>query len=683
MHDVHEFLKSLTIVLGIAALATVLFQRLRQPVVLGYIIAGLLIGPHVPFPLVANGDIVRTLSELGVILLMFSLGLEFSLSRLVRVGPTAGVTAVIQSFLVAWLGFLMGRVLGWTVLESVFVGATIAISSTTIIAKAFDEQGIGGRLRELVVGVLLLEDLIAIVFLAALTAIATGAGLSAGALFPAIGQLVAFLVAFVAVGMLLVPRFIRFVVRLGRKETTLVTSVGLCFAAAYLAQEAGYSVALGAFIAGSLVAESGHSEAIEHLVEPLRDVFLAIFFVSVGMLIDPALVLQHWGAIAAFTVLVIVAKVLTVSFGAFLGGTGIRIGVQAGMSMAQIGEFSFIIAGVGLALGATRDFLYPIAVAVSAITTLTTPWLIRAAEPFARWVDRKLPHPLQTFAALYGAWLERLRGRPNTRRDARVTRIVRLLALDALVLSALIAVWALELDTAVQGLTRTVAMAPTVARVLVVGVGCLIALPFVIGIGRLSKRLGAVLAATAIPHTSGKVDLEAAPRQVLVVTLQLGAALVAGAVVLALTQAFLPLYVGAAVLVVLLCGYGLVIWRRATNLDSHVAAGAQAVVEALARHARSGSSTAAHDGEMEKIHRLLPGLGAPVALRLLDTSPGVGRSLAELDLRGRTGATVLAISRGGEAIVAPGAAERLRPGDVVGVAGTEEAVAAARGILTG
>ena len=205
MHDVHEFLRSLTIVLGIAALTTVLFQRLRQPVVLGYIIAGLLIGPHVPFPLVANGDIVRTLSELGVILLMFSLGLEFSLSRLVRVGPTAGVTAIIQSFLVAWLGFLMGRLFGWSVLESVFVGAMIATSSTTIIAKAFDEQGIGGRLRELVVGVLLLEDLIAVVFLAALTAIATGAGLSPAALLPTIGRLTAFLLALVAVGILLVP----------------------------------------------------------------------------------------------------------------------------------------------------------------------------------------------------------------------------------------------------------------------------------------------------------------------------------------------------------------------------------------------------------------------------------------------------------------------------------------------
>jgi K+:H+ antiporter len=680
MHDLHEFLRSLTIVLGVAALTTVLFQRLRQPVVLGYLIAGLLIGPHVPFPLVADGDIVRTLSELGVILLMFSLGLEFSLSKLVRVGATAGVTALIQSFLVAWLGFLVGRLFGWSVLESVFVGAMIAISSTTIIAKAFDEQRIGGRLRELVVGVLLLEDLIAVVFLAALTAIATGAGLSAGALLPTIGRLTAFLVVLVAVGMLLVPRFIRFVVRLDRKETTLVASVGLCFATAYLAQTMGYSVALGAFIAGSLVAESGHSPTIERLVEPLRDVFLAIFFVSVGMLIDPALALQHWFAIAVFTVLVVVAKVLTVSFGAFLGGTGIRTAVQAGMSMAQIGEFSFIIAGVGVALGATRDFLYPIAVAVSAITTLTTPWLIHAAGPFAALVDRKLPHPLQTFAALYGTWLERLHSRPNVRRDARVGRIVRLLALDALVLAVLIALLALELDPVSAALTHALAIAPGLARWLVIGAGFALAFPLVVGIGRLSRRLGAVLAATAIPHGAGKVDLDAAPRQALVLTLQLGTALVAGAVILALTQAFLPPYVGPAVLIALLLGYGLAIWRRATNLDSHVRAGSQAVVEALAKYARSGHAEA-NDGAMEKVHHLLPGLGAPVALTLAETSPGVGKSLAELNLRGRTGATVLAISRADAAIVAPGATERLRSGDVLGITGTEEAVAAARAIL--
>jgi CPA2 family monovalent cation:H+ antiporter-2 len=352
------------------------------------------------------------------------------------------------------------------------------------------------------------------------------------------------------------------------------------------------------------------------------------------------------------------------------------------MSMAQIGEFSFIIAGVGLALGATRDFLYPIAVAVSAITTLMTPWLIRAAEPFAAFVDRKLPHPLQTFATLYGTWLERLRRRPDTRRDARVTRIVRLLALDALVLSALIALGAVELERAVGPLGRAFGIAPGVARASLIAGGCVLMLPLLVGIGRLSRRLGAIIGATAIPQGASKVDLDAAPRHALVLTLQLTAALVTGVIVLALTQAFLPPYLGVVVLTGLLLAYGLAIWRGATNLDSHVNAGAQAVVEALAKYARAGQ-TSVNDQAMEKVHRMLPGLGKPVALALAEDSRAVGRSLAELNLRGRTGATVLAISRDGQAIVVPGAGERLRAGDVLGVTGTEEAVAAAREMLGG
>src|SRR6266404_4874457 len=221
MHEAHEFLRSLTVVLAVAAVTTVVFQRLRQPVVLGYIIAGLIVGPHVPIPLVADHAIVQTLSELGVILLMFSLGLEFRFSKLARVGPTAAVTAAIQCGMMFWLGFVTGHLFGWTMLESVFTGALIAISSTTIIAKVFDEQRIGGRLRELVVGILLVEDLIAIVFMATLTTVATGAGLSAAALGATVGRLATFLVVLLVVGIVVVPRVMRFVVGIGRSETTL------------------------------------------------------------------------------------------------------------------------------------------------------------------------------------------------------------------------------------------------------------------------------------------------------------------------------------------------------------------------------------------------------------------------------------------------------------------------------
>src|SRR5688500_13767499 len=385
--DAHEFLRTLAVVLSAAGLTTVIFNRLRQPVVFGYLLAGMIVGPHVPIPIVADEATVQALSETGVVLLLFSLGLEFSLRKLIRVGPRAGIVAVVQTCLMVWIGYSIGRALGWTSIESFYAGAIIAISSTTIIAKAFQEQRVTGKFTELVLGILIIEDLVAIFLITILTALSVGSELSAGSLAVTAMRLGMFLVGLIGVGLLLIPRTVRAVVRMGRPETTLIASMGICFAAALLALTFGYSVALGAFIAGSLVAESGHEKTIEHLVEPVRDVFAAIFFVSVGMLIDPALVAQHWFPVLVMTAAVIAGNVIFVTVSAFLVGYTPRTAVQAGMSLAQIGEFSFIIASVGLATGATRPFLYPIAVAVSAITTLTTPWLIRSAGPAAAYVE--------------------------------------------------------------------------------------------------------------------------------------------------------------------------------------------------------------------------------------------------------------------------------------------------------
>src|ERR671922_1763751 len=264
MHDVHEFLRNLALVLGVAAGATILFQRLRQPVVFGYLTAGMIVGPHVPIPVVADEGMVRLLSELGVILLMFALGLEFSLRKLLAVGPTASVIAVLQTSAMVAAGFLVGRLFGWTLMESVYAGAVIAISSTTIIVKAFAEQKIRERFASIVFGVLIMEDLIAIFLLTILTAVSAQGSISPGDLLSTAGRLAAFLAALLVIGLLTVPRLMRAVVRLDRPETTVVTAMGICFAIAYLAQSFNYSVALGAFLAGSLVAESGEERPLEH-----------------------------------------------------------------------------------------------------------------------------------------------------------------------------------------------------------------------------------------------------------------------------------------------------------------------------------------------------------------------------------------------------------------------------------
>ena len=404
--DLSAFLATLALVLCTAAVTTVIFQRLKQPVILGYLLAGLLVGPHLTIiPAIAHEEATHILAELGIVLLLFGIGLEFSMRKLMRVGGTAGITGIIAISTIFWLGNGAARMMGWNPTEALFTGAAIAVSSTTIIAKAFDDQKIRGRLRELVFSVLIIEDLVSILMLTALTTIAAGQATSANQILSTALTLLGSLAVVIVIGLFIIPRAMRWLVGLGSNETTLVASMGLCFAGSYLAYAAGYSVAIGAFIAGSLIAESGEAHAVEKLVMPVRDLFAAIFFVSVGMLIDPALVQEHWVAVLVLTMLVVFGKVFAVSIGAFLSGAGTQVSLQAGMSMAQIGEFSFIIAAVGAASPAVREFLYPVMVAVSALTTLITPWLIKAAPTAAANLDRKMPRALQTFAALYATWV--------------------------------------------------------------------------------------------------------------------------------------------------------------------------------------------------------------------------------------------------------------------------------------
>jgi CPA2 family monovalent cation:H+ antiporter-2 len=675
-------LVALTIVLCAAGVTTVVFQRLKQPVVLGYILAGLLIGPHVPFPIVADSDVVLTLSELGVILLMFGLGLEFDLGKLFRAAPTAGITAVLQCSLMMWLGFLLAQLLGWTMMESLFAGAVISISSTTIIAKAFDEQGVRGGLREFVVAILILEDLIAVMLMAILTGVSTGSGLSAHELLLTIGRLVGFLVALVAIGLLVVPRLMRGVVNLGRPETIVVAAIGICFGISLLVQEFGYSIALGAFVAGMLVAESGKTEQIEPLVQPVRDIFAAVFFVAVGMLIEPREVANHWPAIVVFTALVVVGKVASVSFGAFMSGKGIKTSIAAGMSLAQIGEFSFIIAGLGLSLGVIGGHVYPVAVSVSAITTLLTPALIRRSLRLASFVDRKLPKPLQTFVGLYESWIESLRASRAASRSM-VRRFIATLALDVGVIAAVLIGTSLSFDTLVELAREHVGLARSSARLVIVIAGGALVLPFCVSVLRTTHRFARRLAEAAVPNQrSDAPDLGRQPRMVVEAAVRFVGIVIAGLALIAITQPFLPGYTAAAVLLTAAVVLAVLFWRTAAGLHGHVRAAAQAVIEVLGAQRATKALESAGD-PLETTRTLFPGLGAPVRYELKPESPAIGRSLANLELRAATGATVLAIVRGEQGFAVPDAHAPLQAGDILAITGTDDAIAAAMALFDG
>jgi CPA2 family monovalent cation:H+ antiporter-2 len=686
MDNAHTFLENLALVLCTAAVTSFLFQRLKQPVVFGYLVAGMIVGPFVPIPLAADEKVLQTLSDLGVILLMFSLGLEFRLQKVAQIAATSGLAALLETTTMLGLGYFTGYLLGFTVLESVFMGAMLAISSTTIIARAFDENDVKGRLREIVFGILIVEDLIAIILIALLTAFAAGAGLSAWSLTITVVRLMTFLGGMIVVGVLTVPRFVRGILRLERMETTLVGAIGLCFAAAYLAYAFGYSVALGAFIGGSLDAESGESGRIERLVHPVRDMFVAIFFVSVGSLIDPRVVIEHWGAVLILSGVVIVGKVLAVTAGAFITGNGLRYSIQTGMSLAQIGEFSFIIAGVGLAAGATRSFFYPVAVSVSAITTLVTPWLIRAAEPTALWVDRKLPRPIQTSVSLYASWVDRIRNAPPTAGRSRTRRLVRVILIDAALLALVMIGAGAERGRFTTLFSQWTGASPSQSLLLVIAGAAVLAVPLIFGLVQSARMLGFVLAMRALP-TAGrrKADFAAAPRRALVTMLQIGTLLIVGVPIVAVTQPFIPNFPGFTLLAILIVVFGIAFYRSALNLQEHARAGAEVIVAALTPQMADDEDEENLFKTMEHVAIMLPGLGEPVPVRIDATSPAVDRTLAELNVRGKTGATILAITRKGETgakVVVPSGKERLQVGDILALAGTQEAVDAATEILT-
>ncbi|HEY0552538.1 MAG TPA: cation:proton antiporter, partial [Verrucomicrobiae bacterium] len=371
MHGV-ALLQDLAVVMIVAGLVTVLFHQFKQPVVLGYIIAGVIIGPHTPpFQLIEDKETIDTLAELGVVFLMFSLGLEFRLRKLKKVGVTALIAATLEILLMFWVGYEVGQLFGWSKMNSIFLGAMLSISSTTIIVKALGELGKSKEhFAQLIFGILIVEDILAIVMIALLSGIAMTGTFQAQAVLVTTTKLVIFLAVALVAGLLTVPRLLGYVGKFKSDEMLLVAVLGLCFGVSLLAVKLGYSVALGAFIIGAVIAESREIGRITHLMEPVRDMFSAVFFVAIGLLIQPALLGHYAVPILVISFAVVVGKVLTCSFGAFVAGNDRRTSLRVGMGLAQIGEFSFIIAALGLSLKVTSDFLYPVAVTVSAITTL-------------------------------------------------------------------------------------------------------------------------------------------------------------------------------------------------------------------------------------------------------------------------------------------------------------------------
>lgn len=648
-----HLIADLGLILAAAGITTLIFKKIRQPLVLGYIIAGVLVGPHVSLvPTVGSGDDIRIWAEIGVIFLLFSLGLEFSFKKLIRVGGSASITAIVEVVCMLGIGYVAGQLLGWSAMDSIFLGGILSISSTTIIIRAFEELGVKTqKFASLVFGVLVIEDLVAIVLLVLLSTLGVSQQFAGQEMLVSVLKLCFFLVLWFMAGIFLIPSFLKYTRALMNDETLLVVSLGLCLLMVIFATEAGFSPALGAFIMGSILAETTQAERIEHLVKSVKDLFGAVFFVSVGMLIDPEMLWRYGGAVVAISVVTIVGKLLSTSIGALMSGQPLKQAVQAGMSLAQIGEFSFIIATLGLTLNVTSDFLYPIAVAVSALTTFTTPYLIRLSEPLYVFIDKRLPARWSAVLNRYHSDTQVVAALSNWKTVLRsyiLTMVVHSVVLFSIILlstNVLTPFIANNIDSGIQG------------QLITAGVTFFAMAPFLwaLAVRRIHGSAYTNLWAENKYSRGPLVILELSRIGLAMLFLvlsvyQLSSSWIAFVVALAVAVGVLLLFSAKLQSV-----YGRIERRFIDNFNER-----EAAVEE---------------------EPLVPWDGHIVYFQVTPESSVVGKTLTELAVREKYGVSIALIERGKLTIAAPGGHERLYPGDRLALIGTDEQLQQVRPVV--
>lgn len=641
MNHLPPLITDLGLILAAAGIVTLLFKWLRQPLVLGYIIAGFFVGPNFNvFPTISDGQSITTWAEIGIIFLLFGLGLEFSFKKLIKVGGTAAITALIGVATTVTWGYLIGRVLDWSAMDCLFMGGILGISSTAIIIRAFDELGVKPRrFAGVVTGVLVIEDLVAVILLVLLSTVAVSKEVSGEELIMAVLKLAFFLVLWFVSGIFLIPSFLQRTRKLMNDETMLVVSLALCFGMVFLAAKAGFSSALGAFIMGSLLSETFQGARIEHLLKPVRDLFAAVFFVSVGMLIDPAMLKEHIVPILLGTVVLLIGKPTFATIGAVISGQSLKTAIRAGMSLSQIGEFSFIIATLGLSLKVTSSFLYPIAVAISVITAFTTPYMIRASDPVQRYIDKWLPARWRAKLQSYSSGAQSITGMSDWK------RILRAYAINTVVFSVLLVGVIFLIERYMMPLMEWYDFGSQVT----VGVSLLLMAPFV---WALAVRRGQ-------KEAFGNLWLQNRFKGPLAMMEGLRIVLALFFVGFLLDQLISTTW---ALIISVLVIFTLAIFSRR--------------IQAFYERVETRFIANLNQKELMEREKSSPELApwdAHISLFTVDADgPLSGVALIDLTLRERFGVNVAMIERGSRMIITPQRSEHIYPGDVLSVIGTDD-----------
>ena len=636
----------LAYILLMAAIVTVVFKRIKQPVVLGYIVAGFLAGPNFTYlPSPAHADNIDFWAELGIVILLFSLGLEFSFKKLMNAGGAAIVTALIIIAGMMCTGFYIGHALGFSTINCIFLGGMVSMSSTTIILKALSDLGMRHRkFAPQVFAVLIVEDLFAVLMMVILSSIALNNSVEGSELLYSAGKLIFFLVAWFMVGTYLLPSLLNLTRRYLSDETLLIVAMGLCLGMAWFSVECGFSLALGAFVMGSILAGTSLAERIEIVVEPVKNLFGAVFFISVGMMVNPGVIADYWGPILTLSVAVIVGMILFGTIGMIVTGQPLKLALQSGFALTQIGEFSFILAALGMSLGVLDACIYPIVVAVSVITTFTTPYFIRMADPAYSLLEKILPKRFLDYLDRYATVTVTAKNETTQLWKAVASRYAWRVLLYTVVLIAICAL-------------HSQYLVPTVKRLIsgewgefaACALWVLFMAPFLIG-----------LTYPASKSSERKLLRQANARNnVPLLIMSLFRLIIAMSFVMYVIAVTYGLAIGATLgAAIFVLGVTLMSKRmnkRWTQIESRF-------LDNL--NERELRRSGANNNLISNIHLAYVGVGRDC--------PFVGERLAASNLRQRYGVNVASIQRGGVVIPVPGGNVRIYPGDVVGLVGTEE-----------
>jgi CPA2 family monovalent cation:H+ antiporter-2 len=665
MGHLPKLIQDLAIILIAGAITTLIFRKIKQPLVLGYIIAGFLVGPHFSLtPTVADNANVKTLAEIGVIFLLFSLGLEFSFKKLMRVGGAASITALVEILFITIAGYFTGRLMGWTTMDSLFLGGMLASSSTTIIIRAFDELGVKTKqYARIVFGVLVVEDIVVILLMVLLSTVAVSKQFQGSAMLVTVFKLLFFLAVWFLAGIFLLPTFLKKAAKLLDDEVMLILSIGLCLGLVVLATQVGFSAELGAFIMGSIIAETTSAEKVEHLIKPVKDLFGTVFFVSVGMMIDPQAIIKYGWPVLCVTLLTIIGKLFSTTLGALLSGQPLKQSVQVGMSMAQIGEFAFIVATLGLSLGVISDYLFPVAVGASAITTFTTPYFIKFSSPFYHFLERLLPPKWVAVLNHYSSTTQQIQAESNWK--AVLKSYINIALTNGIVLLAIIL---LSVNFLLPFLNKNVED-PTFRSII----------GLVLSLGAGAPFLWAFMARK--PDTMAYKELwldkkyNHGPLLVLEIFRNIVGVLLVGLWVDRLFSARVAILVAVPVIVVVLFVFSKKIQKFYRRIESRFLSNLHARETAAASIANAGNT-----GLMGNNAELQSAL-QPWDAHLIDMEVGqqagyAGKSLMELAWREKYGINIAYIKRGDKLIHAPGRNEKLLPFDRAGIIATDDQVQA-------